>query len=278
MRTPSRWAASCAIIGARHMQLRTTSTKSSRSGDNPSADAVHPRDVGARALHVGPRVGHREVAGYRNAQTTCIAPTGTIGLVMDCDTTGIEPDFALVKFKKLAGGGYFKIVNSRSSRPCAASATTPSRSLLSKRLPRHEHPRRHADINRATLKAKASMTKRRQDRIPASGAFEIGFVFNQHVLGEEFCREKLGMTDAQLADWNHSILRDTLGFTSSQIEEASDVICGRMTLEGAPFLNPEHLPVFDCATPCGKHGARFIRPLAHVDMMARRSRSSAADQ
>ena len=100
------------------------------------------------------------------------------------------------------------------------------------------------------------------------GAFEIGFAFNQHVLGEEFCREKLGMTSEQLADWNHSILRDTLGFTQSQIEEASDVICGRMTLEGAPFLKDEHLPVFDCATPCGKHGARFIRPLAHVDMMA----------
>src|SRR6185503_7901866 len=49
--------------------------------------------------------------GYRNAQATVLAPTGTIGLLMDCDTTGIEPDFSLVKFKKLAGGGYFKIVN-----------------------------------------------------------------------------------------------------------------------------------------------------------------------
>ncbi len=52
-----------------------------------------------------------EAHGYRNAQVSVVAPTGTIGLVMDCDTTGIEPDFALVKFKKLAGGGYFKIIN-----------------------------------------------------------------------------------------------------------------------------------------------------------------------
>jgi ribonucleoside-diphosphate reductase alpha chain len=211
-----------------------------------------------------------EVAGYRNAQVTCIAPTGTIGLVMDCDTTGIEPDFALVKFKKLAGGGYFKIVNQSvepalrrlgySAEQIAAIETFAKGTNTLEGTPH---------INRATLKAKG-FDDAAVDKIESQllGAFEIGFVFNQHVLGEEFCREKLGMTDAQLADWNHSILRDTLGFTSSQIEEASDVICGRMTLEGAPFLNPEHLPVFDCATPCGKHGARFIRPLAHVDMMA----------
>jgi ribonucleoside-diphosphate reductase alpha chain len=211
-----------------------------------------------------------EVAGYRNAQTTCIAPTGTIGLVMDCDTTGIEPDFALVKFKKLAGGGYFKIVNQSvepalrrlgyNAEQIAAIETFAKGTNTLEGTPH---------INRATLKAKG-FDDEAVDKIESQllGAFEIGFVFNQHVLGADFCREKLGMTDAELADWNHSILRDTLGFTQSQIEEASDVICGRMTLEGAPFLNPEHLPVFDCATPCGKHGARFIRPLAHVDMMA----------
>jgi len=211
-----------------------------------------------------------EVAGYRNAQVTCIAPTGTIGLVMDCDTTGIEPDFALVKFKKLAGGGYFKIVNQSvepalrrlgyNAEQIAAIETFAKGTNTLEGTPH---------INRATLKAKGfdddALWKIESGLL---GAFEIGFVFNQHVLGEAFCREKLGMTDAQLADWNHSILRDTLGFTQSQIEEASDVICGRMTLEGAPFLKDEHLPVFDCATPCGKHGARYIRPLAHVDMMA----------
>ncbi|HTW83436.1 MAG TPA: LAGLIDADG family homing endonuclease [Candidatus Sulfotelmatobacter sp.] len=211
-----------------------------------------------------------EVAGYRNAQVTCIAPTGTIGLVMDCDTTGIEPDFALVKFKKLAGGGYFKIVNQSvepalrrlgyNSEQIAAIETFAKGTNTLEGTPH---------INRATLKAKG-FDDEALAKIEAGlpGAFEIGFAFNQHVLGERFCKEKLGMTDAQLADWNYSILRDALGFTQAQIEEASDVICGRMTLEGAPFLKDEHLAVFDCATPCGKHGSRYIRPLAHVDMMA----------
>jgi len=222
------------------------------------------RSIWDNALAIG------EVAGYRNAQVTCIAPTGTIGLVMDCDTTGIEPDFALVKFKKLAGGGYFKIVNQSvepalrrlgyNNEQIAAIETFAKGTNTLEGTPH---------INKATLKAKgfdeATIEKVESQLL---GAFEIGFVFNQHVLGEEFCREKLGMTDAQLGDWNYSILGDALGFTQSQIEEASDVICGRMTLEGAPFLKEEHLPVFDCATPCGKHGARFIRPLAHVDMMA----------
>jgi ribonucleoside-diphosphate reductase alpha chain len=222
------------------------------------------RSIWDNALAIG------EVAGYRNAQVTCIAPTGTIGLLMDCDTTGIEPDFALVKFKKLAGGGYFKIVNQSvepalrrlgyNNEQIAAIETFAKGTNTLEGAPH---------INRATLKAKgfddAALARVESGLL---GAFEIGFVFNKHVLGEDFCREKLGMTDAQLADWNHSILRDTLGFTQTQIEEASDVICGRMTLEGAPFLKNEHLPVFDCATPCGKHGARFIRPLAHVDMMA----------
>jgi ribonucleoside-diphosphate reductase alpha chain len=222
------------------------------------------RSIWDNALAIG------EVAGYRNAQVSCIAPTGTIGLQMDCDTTGIEPDFALVKFKKLAGGGYFKIVNQSvepalrrlgyNNEQIAAIETFAKGTNTLEGTPH---------INKATLRAKgfddATIEKVESQLL---GAFEIGFVFNQHVLGEEFCREKLGMTDAQLADWNYSILRDALGFTQSQIEEASDVICGRMTLEGAPFLKEEHLPVFDCATPCGKHGARFIRPLAHVDMMA----------
>jgi ribonucleoside-diphosphate reductase alpha chain len=194
----------------------------------------------------------------------------TIGLVMDCDTTGIEPDFALVKFKKLAGGGYFKIVN-QSVEPALRRLGYNSEQISAiERFAKGSNTLEGAPhINKATLKAKGfddeAVAKIESQLL---GAFEIGFAFNQHVLGEDFCREKLGMTDAQLADWNHSILRDTLGFTQSQIEEASDVICGRMTLEGAPFIKDEHLPVFDCATPCGKHGSRYIRPLAHVDMMA----------
>jgi ribonucleotide reductase alpha subunit len=194
----------------------------------------------------------------------------TIGLVMDCDTTGIEPDFALVKFKKLAGGGYFKIVNQSvepalrrlgySSEQIAAIETFAKGSNTLEGTPH---------INRATLRAKG-FDEATLDKVEAQllGAFEIGFVFNQFALGAEFCKNNLGMTDEQLADWNCSMLRDVLGFTQQQIDEASDVICGRMTLEGAPFLKDEHLPVFDCATPCGKHGARYIRPLAHVDMLA----------
>jgi ribonucleotide reductase alpha subunit len=194
----------------------------------------------------------------------------TIGLVMDCDTTGIEPDFALVKFKKLAGGGYFKIVNqsvdaalhrlgySQEQIDAIEAYAKGTGTLL-------EAPH----INRATLKAKGfddDAIARVEESLP--GAFELPFVFNKFVLGEEFCKDKLGFTDAQLNDWSWSMLRDGLGFTTQQIEEASAHICGRMTLEGAPYLKDEHLPVFDCATPCGKYGTRYIRPLAHVDMMA----------
>ncbi|MBV8602935.1 MAG: vitamin B12-dependent ribonucleotide reductase, partial [Candidatus Eremiobacteraeota bacterium] len=124
-------------------------------------------------------------------------------------------------------------------------------------------------INRATLKAKGfddEALARIEGALP--GAFELAFAFNRFVLGDEFCKAKLGMSEGQLADLNTSILVDVLGFTPAQIDEASDTICGRMTLEGAPYLKDEHLAVFDCATPCGKHGARFIRPFAHIDMMA----------
>ncbi|MHB8140039.1 MAG: vitamin B12-dependent ribonucleotide reductase [Vulcanimicrobiaceae bacterium] len=211
-----------------------------------------------------------EVAGFRNAQTTVIAPTGTIGLVMDCDTTGIEPDFALVKFKKLAGGGYFKIVNQ--SVEAALRKLGYSEEQITA-IETYAKGTGHLDgaphINRATLQAKGfddAAIARLESALPS--AFELPFVFNKFVLGEEFCRSNLGFTDEQLNDWNFSLLRDGLLFTAQQIEEASAHICGRMTLEGAPYLNDEHLPVFDCATPCGKYGSRFIRPLAHVDMMA----------
>ncbi len=222
------------------------------------------RKMWDEALSIG------EVAGFRNAQTVVIAPTGTIGLVMDCDTTGIEPDFALVKFKKLAGGGYFKIVNQSvdaalhrlgySEQQIAAIETYAKGTGTLEEAPH---------VNRATLKAKGfddAAVARVEAVLP--GAFELPFVFNKYVLGEEFCKEKLGLTDAQLNDFNFSLLRDGLGFTTQQIEEASAHICGRMTVEGAPYLKDEHLPVFDCATPCGKYGSRYIRPLAHVDMMA----------
>ena len=217
------------------------------------------RSMWDNALAIG------EVAGYRNAQVTCIAPTGTIGLVMDCDTTGIEPDFALVKFKKLAGGGYFKIVNQSvepalrrlgyNNEQIAAIETFAKGTNTLEGTPH---------INKATLQAKGfddeTIAKIESQLL---GAFEIGFVFNQYVLGEEFCREKLGMTDAQLNDWNLSILRDTLGFTQPQIEEASDVICGRMTLEGAPFLKEEHLAGLRLRDPV-RQARRAVHPPARA--------------
>ncbi|MEO6836468.1 MAG: LAGLIDADG family homing endonuclease, partial [Candidatus Tumulicola sp.] len=211
-----------------------------------------------------------EVAGFRNAQTVVIAPTGTIALEMDCDTTGIEPDFALVKFKKLAGGGYFKIVNQSVdaalhklgySEDQIAAIETYAKGTGSLEEAPH--------INRATLKAKGfddEAVARIEAVLPS--AFELPFVFNKFVLGEEFCKDKLGISEEHLNDWNFSMLRDGLGFTTQQIEEASAHICGRMTVEGAPYLKDEHLAVFDCATPCGRYGSRYIRPLAHVDMMA----------
>lgn len=194
----------------------------------------------------------------------------TIGLVMDCDTTGIEPDFALVKFKKLAGGGYFKIVNQSVDAALHKLGYSQDQIDAIETYAKgtgtlEESPH----INRATLRAKG-FDDEAIARVEAvlAGAFELPFVFNKFVLGEEFCKERLGLTEAQLNDWSFSLLRDGLGFSTQQIEEASAHICGRMTVEGAPYLNDEHLPVFDCATPCGKYGSRYIRPLAHVDMMA----------
>jgi len=222
------------------------------------------RELWGQALAIG------EVVGYRNAQVTCIAPTGTIGLLMDCDTTGIEPDFALVKFKKLAGGGYFKIVNASVAPALRQLGYSNEHILAIERFAKGTSSFEGTPhINRATLRAKnfdEATISRLEAALPS--AFELSFVFNAATLGEAFCRERLGMSDAQIGDWSCSILRDVLGFTQQQIDEASDVVCGRMTLEGAPFLKDEHLAVFDCATPCGKHGSRYIRPLAHVDMMA----------
>ncbi|MGH7229663.1 MAG: vitamin B12-dependent ribonucleotide reductase, partial [Nitrospiraceae bacterium] len=207
--------------------------------------------------------------GFRNAQTTVIAPTGTIGLVMDCDTTGIEPDFALVKFKKLAGGGYFKIINQCLPPALATLGYTEAQiqdivTYCTGRRTLNGAP----FINHETLQAKgfdgASL-----DRLEAGlgQAFEIQFAFNKWALGEEFCREKLGLTDAQLNDSNFNMLK-ALGFTQDQIVVANDYCCGTMMVEGAPHLKPEHLPVFDCANRCGRTGKRFIPVDAHIRMMA----------
>ncbi len=210
-----------------------------------------------------------EAHGYRNAQVTVLAPTGTIGLIMDCDTTGIEPDFALVKFKKLSGGGYFKIVNQ--SVPPALEHLGYRQEQIediigyclgSKSLVGCPH------INPEELRARG-FTSEIIAKIESSleNAFELPFVFNKFVLGEEFCREYLGFTEEQLNDWNFSML-EAMGFTKAQIAEANDYVCGTMTIEGAPHLKLEHYAIFDCANKCGKTGKRYILAEGHIRMLA----------
>jgi ribonucleoside-diphosphate reductase alpha chain len=209
-----------------------------------------------------------EQHGYRNAQVTVIAPTGTIGLVMDCDTTGIEPDFALVKFKKLAGGGYFKIING--SIPPALEKLGYSASQIDEiiRYCRGAGSLEKAPhINHETLKAKGftdEVLKKIESALPQ--AFDINFVFNKYTLGDEFCKTTLGLTEAQLNDWSFNMLK-SFGFSGEQIAAANEFVCGTMMLEGAPHLKPEHMSVFDCANKCGSKGQRYIAPMAHVRMM-----------
>ncbi len=221
------------------------------------------RETWDRALELG------YAHGFRNAQVTVLAPTGTIGLVMDCDTTGIEPDFALVKFKKLAGGGYFKIINQ--SLPVALQALGYPPNQIEE-IVDYCVGRKTLEgapfINHDTLRAKG-FDDEGLARLEAAveGAFEIQFVFNSWTLGDGYVAEKLGINDAQLAEWNGNLLR-ALGFAPAEIEAANDYCCGTMTVEGAPYLKPEHLPVFDCANRCGRKGQRFIAVAAHITMMA----------
>ncbi|MGZ8193813.1 MAG: TSCPD domain-containing protein, partial [Methylobacter sp.] len=208
-----------------------------------------------------------EQYGYRNAQATVIAPTGTIGLVMDCDTTGVEPDFALVKFKKLSGGGYFKIINQ--SVPAALKNLGYNEKEIEAIIKYAVGSKTFAGapfINHQSLSEKGFIADeiKRLDAAVIS-AFEIGFVFNKYTLGEE-CLQRLGFTPEQYNDLEWSLL-EALGFTDEQIEAANDYVCGTMMLEGAPLLKDEHLPVFDCANKCGRKGQRFIHAQGHIRMM-----------
>jgi len=209
-----------------------------------------------------------EKYGYRNAQVTVIAPTGTIGLVMDCDTTGVEPDFALVKFKKLSGGGYFKIINQ--SVPTALKnlgyQTREIESIVKYAVGAGTFVGA-PHINHQTLSEKGFIAEeiKKLDAAVAS-AFEIGFVFNVYTLGEE-CLQRLGFKPEEYFNFEWSLL-EALGFTEEEVEAANDYICGTMTIEGAPFLKAEHLPVFDCANKCGKKGQRYIHAHGHIRMMA----------
>jgi len=208
-----------------------------------------------------------EKYGYRNAQTTVIAPTGTIGLVMDCDTTGVEPDFALVKFKKLSGGGYFKIINQ--SVPQALRNLKYSEAEIEEIV---AYAKGHASLDKAPfINTKTLMEKGfLQEDIDKlnnvlGAAFEIGFVFNVYTLGES-CLERLGFKSEQYHDFGWSLL-EALGFSDEEIEAANIYICGTMTVEGAPYLKDEHLSVFDCANKCGQIGQRYIHAHGHIRMM-----------
>jgi ribonucleoside-diphosphate reductase alpha chain len=206
--------------------------------------------------------------GYRNAQATVLAPTGTIGLLMDCDTTGVEPDFALVKFKKLAGGGYFKIINETVPRALKALGYSETQvkdmfdyAVGTASLKAAPH------INHETLTAKgftaedlATVEKQ------LASAFDINHAFSPWVIGDKGM-QRLGLGLDEAKDHGFNLLK-ALGFTAEQIDAANRYVCGAMTLEGAPHLKEEHVAVFDCANRCGPNGKRFIAPMGHVRMMA----------
>ena len=207
--------------------------------------------------------------GYRNAQTSVIAPTGTIGLVMDCDTTGIEPDFAMVKFKKLAGGGYFKIINR--TVPDALNQLQYTEGEITEIINYavgYGTLKTAPFINHETLREKG-FTDKELNILESNfkNVFDIRFSFNIFTLGKEFCTNSLNFSEDQLNDFNFNMLSE-LGFSSKEIDEANTYCCGTMTLEEAPHIKEEHLSVFDCANPCGKIGKRFLSTESHIKMMA----------
>jgi ribonucleoside-diphosphate reductase alpha chain len=207
--------------------------------------------------------------GFRNAQATVIAPTGTIGLVMDCDTTGIEPDFALVKFKKLSGGGYFKIINQAVPAALRTLGYPDAQidAIIAYAVGRAT-VKDAPHVNHKTLKKKG-FTPEKIEAVEQGlgGAFDIKFVFNKWTLGEAFCTDVLKIPAEDLDKPGFDLLA-AIGFSKSEIEAANEHVCGTMTLEGAPGLKPEHLPVFDCASPCGRKGKRALSWQSHIHMMA----------
>ncbi|MGL6075541.1 MAG: LAGLIDADG family homing endonuclease [Fimbriiglobus sp.] len=210
-----------------------------------------------------------EKHGYRNAQVTVVAPTGTIGLVMDCDTTGIEPDFALVKFKKLAGGGYFKIIN-QSVPPALAKLGYSAWQIddIIKYCRGAGSLNGCPHINPASLKAKGftdAIIAQLETQLPST--FKMMFVFNRFTVGDDFLLNTLKIPAETVNSPSFDLLAH-LGFNTAQIAEADRFVCGTMTIEGAPHLKNEHLAVFDCANKCGEHGKRYLSPESHIRMMA----------
>ena len=229
----------------------------------PSYLVAAARDAWDRAVEQG------ELHGYRNAQVSVLAPTGTIGLVMDCDTTGIEPDFALVKFKKLAGGGYFRIINQ--SVPTALKQLgydDAASEAIVNYIKGIGTLRDAPHINDVVLRLKG-FSRESIAKIEAQlpSAFDISFVMNRFTLGDACLRDELGVPDHLLEDPSFDLLQ-FLGFDADQVQEANDAICGSMTIEGAPGLKDEHLPVFDCANKCGRYGKRSIAATGHIGQMA----------
>jgi ribonucleoside-diphosphate reductase alpha chain len=215
-----------------------------------------------RALELGKR------HGFRNAQTTVLAPTGTISLVMDCDTTGIEPDYALVKFRKLAGGGYFKIINQ--AIPAALDRLGYSQEESAEIV---AHAVGHASlqgcpsINHEALRSRGfddAAIARIEKALPT--VFDLRGAFLPTTIGAPLL-SRLGISDADLQDLGFDLL-GFLGFSEEEITAASIWACGTMAVEGAPQLKDAHLPVFDCANRCGRFGSRFIRYQAHIKMMS----------
>jgi ribonucleoside-diphosphate reductase alpha chain len=223
----------------------------------------HAKAAWDKALELG------EISGFRNAQTTVVAPTGTIGLVMDCDTTGIEPDFALVKFKKLAGGGYWKIINRAVPEALRALGYRESDiAEIEAYAVGHGSLSNAPAINVSTLKAKG-FTDEALAKVEAAlpTAFDIKFAFNKWTFGEDFLRDTLKLEPEAIAAPNFDLL-SAIGFSKREIEAANVHICGAMTVEGAPHLKAEHYSVFDCANPCGKIGKRYLSVESHIRMMA----------
>ncbi len=225
--------------------------------------AVAAAQAWDQALELG------EKFGYRNAQASVVAPTGTIGLVMDCDTTGIEPDFALVKYKTLAGGGFFKIVNR--TVPAGLRTLGYDEAQIQEITDYAVGRGTLADapgVNHASLRQRGfdhEALEKLEEKL--ADAFHIGSVFNRFTLGAEFCREELGFTDRQLNNLGFDMLK-ALGFTKSEIEAANTYCAGAKTVEGAPHLQDQHLPVFDCANLCGEHSTRCLGWKSHILMLA----------
>ncbi|WP_297295387.1 vitamin B12-dependent ribonucleotide reductase, partial [uncultured Methylovirgula sp.] len=248
---------------AGYEKLATAPVPLDRSALPESALGEHAVAAWDKAVSLG------EQFGYRNAQVSVVAPTGTIGLVMDCDTTGIEPDFALVKFKKLAGGGYFKIINRAVPEGLRALGYRESEiAEIEVYAVGHASLRQAPAINPTSLKARG-FTDAKIEAVEKAlaSAFDIKFVFNKWTLGADFLVNALHVPEEKLDDPSFDLLT-FLGFSKADIEAANLHVCGAMTVEGAPHLKPEHYPVFDCANPCGRIGKRYLSVESHIRMMA----------